>query len=101
MTNKNNNLSPGDRDRLQARFASLVVEQGLAQKEAAALCGISRKTACFWYKEMKLADRIRKKKEGARRDRDSANGLVMFIKKKYPQDYPLVENRFREYLQPY
>jgi hypothetical protein len=96
------NLSLAERERKRQQYKALIVEHRVAQKEAAGMCGISEKTACMWTKELGLREIISKLKNGSiGRDKDSANSLVIFIKKKYPAIYPDVELAFKHFVKPY
>ncbi len=94
-SNRNKNLSPGDKLRLLKRFEALIIE-GASQKEAAGICGICQHTAGKYMVELGLKDKQETNFKAAakKRDPDSANLLLIKTKHQYPNLYPAVLEAF-------
>lgn len=90
-----NNMSPAERLRLMKRFEALIIE-GKNQKEAAAICEICQHTAGKYMRELGLKGKRESKFKAAvrKRDSDSANLMVIKIKKERPDLYPMVLEGF-------
>lgn len=97
--NKKKYLAPADRNRLRLRLTYLVYEMGMTKKEAALLIGINQNTARLWLNDLRASGEDNLK--ALARDRDSLNAFAARVKKRWPKNWPVVEQMIKDFVREY